>query len=486
MKAGQLGIELIGLITVVFGGIAVLRSSAMALTVLCCAGLLQAASAMAFGSANITPGHFSVAFFVLAIVIRENPFGYGVMAMQPGRPGLILAVLGAWAFASSILMPRLFAGEFFVFPMNTQTKRILEVPLNPAGANFNQAVYFIAGLVIFLAVSSMARTPQNLARAGMALIICTVLNLIIVLVDTVSFAIGASAMLDFMRNADYAQLFSHQFMGVKRITGSYPEASSFATASAGLFAFCFRLWRSGIKSELTGIVSLLTFFAIMFSFSSTGYVTVIVYLTFAYALTATGLDSKSPANPLSTTNRRMFVSLGPLLAMAAAVAVAVKPDLLDPIFQTFDRSITSKLDSASGVERSSWNMAGMRAFFETYGIGAGVGSVRTSSFLVGVLANTGVIGAILFAGFFYGLFRSKPELTAPLADEDSRVYASAARAGCFTILLAACVSGSTIDLGIHFYVMAGMACASLFYRRPVAVRQQTGKQASQYQKMSKA
>lgn len=465
-----MGIELIGLITIALAGVAVLRSAAMALTVVCCMGLLQAASAMAFGSANITPGHLSIAFFLLAILIRERPIAYGSLALYPGRPGLVLLALSAWAFVSSIVLPRLFSGAFFVFPMSSQTKRIIEVPLQASGSNFNQAVYFMAGLIIFLSVASMARSPKMLERAAMAIIICSMVNLVIVLVDTVTFAIGLSSMLDFIRNADYAQLFSHQFMGIKRVTGSYPEASSFVTAASGLFAFNFRLWRGGVKPQLTGIVALLTFFAILFSFSSTGYATLAVYLSIAYAVTISGLDNRSSVSPFSKINRRVFVSLGPLIALAGAMAVALKPDLLDPILKTFDNSIASKLDSASGIERSSWNMGGFRAFFESYGLGAGTGSVRTSSFAVGVLANLGIIGAGLFAIFFYGLFRSKPELRTPLADNDSHQYASAARAGCFSILLAATVSGATIDLGIHFYVMAGIACASLFYRRPATAQ----------------
>jgi hypothetical protein len=92
----------------------------------------------------------------------------------------------------------------------------------------------------------------------------------------------------------------------------------------------------------------------------------------------------------SSTNRAIFLSLGPLLVLAGATAVAIKPDLISPIVDTFDASITNKLGSASGVERTSWNMVGLRAFFETFGLGAGIGSVRTSSFLVGVLANLGI------------------------------------------------------------------------------------------------
>lgn len=462
-----MSIELIGLITFAIGVFATLRSSALALTLACCAGLLGAASAFSVGSANVTPGHLSLAFLVLAVLIRHRGFDFATLAMQRGRPGFLLLLLCIWGFSSAFLMPRVFAGEFMVFPMNSDRKFIIEVPLYPSGANFNQAVYFAAALFIFAAVSSFARTNDMLKKAGGALIIASALNLAIVVVDTLTFAIGATNVLDFVRNADYSQAFSHKFLGVKRVTGAFPEASTFAMFSVGLFAFNFRLWRGGIRPEITGVIALFTFFAILFSFSSTGYLALICYLIFAYARVMARSDGRRSLASRSSTNRIIFISLGPLVALAAAAAVAIKPDLLTPIAETFDQSITNKLGSASGVERTAWNMGGLRAFIDSFGLGAGLGSVRTSSFLVGIMANLGIIGLLLFGAFFFRLFLEDVSRRSRLADDESRQYASAGRAGCFAILVAACVSSSTVDLGIHFYVMAGIACASLFYRTGV-------------------
>ena len=460
-----MSLELIGIITFGVGIFAAFRSTTMALTVMCCAGLLGAASAMAFGEANITPGHLSLAFLGLAVVIRRNGIGYATLSMQQGRAGILLAALCVWGFASSFLLPRLFAGEIMVFPMNVDRKFINQEPLYPAGANFNQAVYFFAAFFIFAFVSSIARTNETLRKAGTALIIAGALNVVIVVFDTATFAVGAVNVLDFIRNADYSQNFAHKFMGVKRVTGSFPEASSFATASVGLFAFNFRLWRGGVRPEWTGPIALFTFFAILFAFSSTGYLALIAYLSVAYARVLMRSDAHASFAPRSSTNRIIFISLGPLTALSAATAIAIKPDLIAPIIETFDQSITSKLGSASGVERSSWNMSGLTNFFQTFGMGAGLGSVRTSSFLVGMLANLGIIGTALFSAFFARLFLESNARHSRLADETSRQYVSAARAGCFSILVAAAVSSSTVDLGIHFYVMAGIVCGSLFYRR---------------------
>lgn len=465
-----MGLELIGLIVAGFGVLALLRSAPAALTVLCSAGLFQAASAMAFGGANITPGHLSLAFFLAAIAARPDALKYGALALYPMRPGLILATLTVWALASGFLLPRVFAGQFMVFPMNSETFIIRKVTLYPQGANFNQSVYFAAGLMIFLSVSSLVRSNSMMQRAGAAMLAAIAVNIVIVIIDSLTFALGISDVLQFIRNAEYAQNFMHTFMGMKRITGSFPEAAAFTTTSVGLFAFTFRLWRAGVRSRVTGPLAIMTLIAIVLSFSSTGYVALLVYLSFSYATTMLGADRRGVVNMSAFTNQSIFISMGPLIALAAAIALAINPELLTPITQTIDQSITAKLQTASGIERSSWNTAGLGVFAETYGLGAGTGSVRTSSFAVGVLANLGVIGAVLFAWFFWGIFRNRPERKAVMADPEAHLYAAAARAGCFAILTAACISGSTIDLGIHFYVFAGIACASLFYRRPVASR----------------
>ena len=455
----------IGLLTVAFGVAACVGSRLMTLGVLCVAALLQAASAMAFGSANITPGHLSLGFFVIAMITRREGLDFAVASIQPLRPGFFLLALSVWGLFSSFVMPRLFAGQFQVFPMNSDGVFIIEQPLFPTGANFNQAVYFLGGLFTFAFVSSLARTNDLLHKAAFAVIAAAAVNLVIVVIDTVTFAAGMSRMLDFLRNADYAQLFSHQYLGIKRVTGSFPEASAFAGTSVGLFAFCFRLWRGGFSPKITGLLALLTILALIFSFSSTGYVALLTYLAMAYSRALTGMEGNFRRNRTTATNRALFVSMGPFLALVAAIFVAIRPDVLDPIINAFDSSVTSKLGSASGVERMSWNMGGLNAFVSTFGLGAGLGSVRTSSFAVGILANMGIIGMLLFGAFFLQLFRGGHASRSPLADDRSRLIASAGRSGCLAMLLGAILSASTVDLGILFYVMAGLSCGALFTRK---------------------
>ncbi|MEQ8557492.1 MAG: hypothetical protein RIB03_04170 [Henriciella sp.] len=460
-----MSVELIGLITIALAGAGLIHSRRMSIIVLCIMGLLQAAAALFLGGANITPGHLSLGFFVLAVLIRRDGLSYAFASMHPPRAGFFLLLLSLWGVFSGYAMPRMFAGEFMIFPLSSDTKFINEVPLFPVSSNFNQSIYFLGGLLTFAFTSSMARTNRLLQAAGTAVVIAAAANIAIAIIDTVTFAVGVPDALSFLRNAEYAQLFSHQFLGIKRVTASFPEASAFAGVAVGLFAYCLRLWRGGVMTKYTGPIALGTLVAILFALSSTGYVALMAYLACVYMRAVTGMEGRIGRSRKIATSRALFVSSGPFVALCVAAAVAVRPDLLDPVVQIFDNSVTSKLGSASGVERMSWNMAGINAFFETWGLGAGLGSVRTSSFLVAVMSNLGIPGLVLFGLFFVRIFRGPEIRHARFADNISIQHAAAARSGCFAMIIGASLSSSAVDLGILFYVQAGIACASLFTRR---------------------
>ena len=464
-----MSVSVIGLITIALGGIAFFHSTRMALTVMCCFALLGAASALALGPANMTPGFVASGFFALAVIMRPRAFAYASLSMVRGRAGLVIILLCAWAIISGLFLPRLFAGQIYTFPMTSLARRFIEVPVYPSSSNINQIVYFLLGAITFFLVSSFARTEKSIENVAWAVIFASIANLVLVFLDTFTFAIGQSNLLSFIRNADYAQAYSHTVMGIKRVTGGFPEASAFTAVGAPLFAFNFRLWRGGVMTKYTGPVAALSLLALIFTFSSTAYVSVLVYLSFAYSNVFVDMQKKGASNKKAGANRRLLVMLLPIGALGVAVALAVRPDLLAPVTEAFDTTVSSKLQSKSGVVRMSWNTSGWNAFLDSYGLGVGLGSARTSSFVVAVLANLGIIGAILFGLLFFQLFSDQTR-QAGFVSYETRQIVAAARAGCFTVFVAGCLSATAVDLGTFFYVFAGLICASAFYRSPAVTR----------------
>ena len=74
-----------------------------------------------------------------------------------------------------------------------------------------------------------------------------------------------------MRNATYRMLDDVEIVGFKRIVGSFPEASTFAYATLGYFAFSCRLALAGVHARVASVIAALSFVALILSTSTTAY-----------------------------------------------------------------------------------------------------------------------------------------------------------------------------------------------------------------------
>lgn len=458
-------ISIIGLLFAVAGLVAMLRSSMAALGVFALGAIFMAASAIAIGPANVTPGHFTLAFFIGAILLRRRGFEnlFGSFARLEGA--YVLLALTCWAIFSAFIMPRLFYHMVQLYPLSlSQTMFYVLEPLQPSSSNINQSIYFIGDLATFLAVGAIAMKSERIVLAAKIMLFVTIAHVSIAVVDSITYSIGVPDLLDFMRNADYAQAYTAAVSGMKRLTGSYPEASVFAATGTGFFAFALRCWRGGVYPKISGPVAIASFVTVMLAFSSTGYLAIGVYLVLVYSLNLLGMERGLTASGSTVARRFTFISFGPLAVFAAAMIVAIRPDLLNPVFDIFDSSLATKMSSESGLERTRWNMSALQNVLDTFGLGAGLGSVRSSSFLVAVPANLGIPGVILFGLFLYKLLLGPQTKLAPhtLAAQ----VQAAARSACFATLLAASVSSSSVDLGLLFFIFAGLACSPIIPPAP--------------------
>lgn len=468
-----MSVELIGVIIVAFAGLGLLHSFFAVFTVLAVAAILQAAAALYIGSAFVQPGHLAVIFFLTAVALRQNALPNLLQVVVFPRLGFFLLILTIWGLFTALTVPRLFAGSFTVYPLTHPVAGTLqEYPIAPNPSNFNQSLYTFVNLFAFIAVAATARNVPLIHRLGLGLLIAAGANLAIAILDVATAAVGLEGLLSFIRNADFAQEFGQRIMGIKRITGSYPEPSMYAAVTVGIFAYALRLWRGGMFAPYSGAIAFGLLMTLLLSTSTTGYVALAVYLFTVYSLALAGIDPAQSSRSDFRSRRMLFVMFGPMTAFMGMLVVAWKPDLLDPIKEMFQFSIVDKLASDSGVERSRWNANAISNFFESYGVGAGLGTSRTSSFLVGIIGKLGVVGIILYSYIFFKIFRPTRSQRAVLAqDWQSQQIAAAARSGCFGFVIGQGVSSATLDLGLLFFIMAGVACGNHFYKRvPFAPR----------------
>jgi hypothetical protein len=285
-----------------------------------------------------------------------------------------------------------------------------------------------------------------------AALMCVVLNLFFVLMDLVTYATNTAELMSYIRNSTYQVLNLDEVSGFKRIIGSFVEASSFGYWTLGYFAFATSLWLSGIAPRITSCLSLLSFFALVFSTSSTAYVGLAGYLLVEFLLIAFRFLSR-PINP----QMMIFVVFLPIIFGIAALFICLNDQLYSNVADLLNTLVFNKMSTSSGIQRSSWNAQGIQNFLDTFGFGVGNGSARASSFPIAVISNLGIVGTMLYAMFLLSIWFNSKETSQPL----SLAMQRAARSACFAWLIGATASGGFVDLGLPFFAFAALACAGV-------------------------
>jgi hypothetical protein len=465
-----MSIEPIGLVTIVVGLLCLLLGHRAAFTALVVATLFGAAAAVLIGPANIQPAHLLLGFVAASMIMHSRETSDAIGALRFPQPGFWLLCLVLYGVASAVLAPRLLGGNIPIIPLGTSDYASTgsTVPLGPVSSNFTQSIYLVADLICFAITAAIASRPAGFEIITRALLLCAAANILLAFLDIGTYATGTSWLLDFMRNAQYALHFDDEVTGMKRIVGSFTEASSFARSTLGLTAFTGTLWVCGRSPAFTGPLAAISLVLVVLSTSSTGLAgtPLVLLIVYGTATMRTGFQLRHPY-------RSAAVLCVPLLAIAAVLAISLDDAASQTIRNYFDVLIFEKSTSASGIERGSWNTFALQNFFDSYGIGVGLGTSRASSFPLALLSNVGVAGTLFYL-FFIGtafLGRRGIPMSGP---SDVRL---AARNACLGLIIGDTFAAPTVEQGLLFYILVGMACAQperASYRPPVMSRLPTG------------
>jgi len=172
--------------------------------------------------------------------------------------------------------------------------------------------------------------------------------------------------------------FPDQMAGsIKRITATFWEPSLLGYSFVG----CLGIFLLGGRNVRLGLLALCV---LLLSTSSLGYfglaALIVVWLI---------------ADREASANTKWQVAVG-LAAVFVAFAVA------DQVFTggaVLDDLVFNKANSSSGQGRSTANHLALQTFFESGGLGVGIGTTRASSFAATLLATTGLPGFIAFMAF---------------------------------------------------------------------------------------
>ena len=416
----------------------------------------DAADLPALGGASITPAKLFLVFFVLRIVSMRSGTAAMLSEIAPRRVLFIYLLLILWVICSSLLLPRLFEGMTEVFSLSRSDvddgAAGSPTPLGPSSGNITQTVYALGSFAIAIGVSVLAKRPGGYATVLTGMLLVTGLDIFFAFFDLFTAATHTEFLLDTIHTGAYAFLTSDEAGGLKRISGSFSEASAFAAFSLLLLAVNVSLYLSRVRPRLTGSYCVVLAVLLFLSTSSTAYVSLAILIA-AFGVAAVWVAL-----------RWGDISLLRMLGAACCIGIFITglaflfaPSVTLAVWNLLDVSIFQKSQSDSAIERGALNTQAIKIFFDTYGLGAGVGSTRTSNYVLLLASNLGIIGIVLFVILILALafLRVRGDL-----DDEARAVVRAARVGMLASLVPATLIGTIFDLGPLFYLFAGIVASS--------------------------
>ncbi|MCJ8518607.1 hypothetical protein ABID21_001487 [Pseudorhizobium tarimense] len=447
-----MGVEPVGILTMIVGVICLIRGSGATVLAFSVFPVLGGAAALMLGSTGIQPGHLFLGFLMVSALLLHGDLSETVDRSLRSQPFAWLVLLVTYGVLAGYFAPRFLRGTMNIVPLGAQAGAASDgtILLGPVSGNFTQAVYLFADLITFSLILSVASTPKGFRHVVIGLLGFGAANVFFGIADLISPGTPLDSLFGYIRNASYTFHADEMVAGVRRIIGSWPEASAFAGASMAVVGYCGTLWVCGRHSKASGILFIVSCVLIVRSTSSGGIAGLPVCLAILYvtSLFRCGGSTGTRASIL------VVVAL-PLAALLTGFALILHSEIYQRVFDFIDATILSKPTSLSAIERGSWNASGISNFFDSYGFGVGLGTVRASSFAVALLSNVGIPGTLFFLLFLLTgiLF---PRGTPRTYESDAGL---AARNGCLCLIVGALISGSTVDLGLIFFIMAGLRSA---------------------------
>lgn len=409
---------------------------------LCLFGGTAALSLPALGGAVITPSVLFLPFLIYrALGQRDRSRSWRV---SPAAMWLSFAVL--WGVLGAFCFPRMMAGMLQILTID-RTSSIEEgaalIPLRPVSGNITQSAYALGNVATFLAIRTLLAPSTRLELFRDAALFLTALNCTAAIINLAEFHAGLPPLLEYVRTG-YATFGTYEAAGLVRIHGTFPETSAFSSFTLPLFAFAVNLWLDNARPLYSGALAAASLLFLLISTSGTAYVGLGVYLSILLYTVARRATRQQAARRTAG-----LVTVGLCVIAIVASAFVFESAVVSRVYSFIDGMVLSKMDSESGVTRSSWNHQAWLNFIESYGLGVGLGSARASSFALVLLSNVGAFGTACYVAFLYCVMHRR--------GFEGGSVTRASRHAVVASLVTACVSGTVFDLGIAFYAFAAAA-----------------------------
>lgn len=318
---------------------------------------------------------------------------------NPLRPvAWLLLAFWLWCFCSAFVMPHLFAGVQVATPRNGTDEEF--APLSWSLSNLAQAAYLTLNVSAILYAIHMVRTRRQNQQLMRALFWSVSIVVIIGFAQFLASQVGWDFPYDiFNNNPAYGKGISQEIDSFRRINSTFNEPSNagsyLAAITCGLLGG-FLAGRRGARWFLALFVVTMTLFL---TTSTTGFAALAIGVC-VLLVHFNPLRGRKQGTKTSIAGWTVIVGLFGVVGCV----LLFSPDLLQAVLTT----TIEKSESYSFWVRLANEIHSIGVMLQTYGLGVGLGSNRSSGLVPTMLSSVGLIGTGLFASVLFRIGRSFP------------------------------------------------------------------------------
>ncbi|MBR0657400.1 hypothetical protein [Plastoroseomonas arctica] len=421
------------------------------------AGIFEAGAALVIGGSPgfglptaMVPGLLLLAHIVIQYAAGMRYAGEGIVL----KTSLPLIGFMAFAVVTAVLLPDIYAGRMLIWPNRPDPVFPAAVPLAFNSGNVTQSLYLAMNVAMAVG-AGLILTGRGVRWRSLlnAYLLSGYLVVGLCLWDFAARIAGVWFPADELRSNPSWAIVAQSLGPVPRIQGPFAEPAALAFFLAGLAFCCLSLCMKGHATMRPQLLLMLSILCMLLSTSTTGIM--ILMFGLPLVLMMGGGDRRARMRI-----QRTLVSMVLAGGIVLVPLVLALPSLVDAAAVVLESTL-EKGDSSSFEDRMEMDRLAVDAMMQSYGIGVGWGSTRSSSFIPGILGNSGIVGLGLLVWFgvaLSGLIRRAGRIGAP--EHAARPALDGFTAAVCGQLCAALLSSPTISslsFFLHLAIVLGAA-----------------------------
>jgi len=336
----------------------------------------------------MVPGLLLIAHIVVQYALGMRYAGEGIVL----RAAAPLIAFMAFAIGTAMLLPDIHAGQMLIWPNRPDPVFPSAVPLAFNSGNVTQSLYLAMNVAMAVG-AGLALTGRGVRWRGLlnAYLLSGYLVVGFCFWDFANRIAGVWFPAEALRSNPSWTIVTQSLGPVPRIQGPFAEPAALAFFLSGLAFCCLSLCMKGHATMRPMLLLMLTILCMLLSTSTTG----IMILVFGLPLVLI----MGGGNALARMRiQRTLVSMVLAAGIVLVPLVLALPSLVDSAAVVLESTL-EKGDSSSFEDRMEMDRLAVDAMMQSWGIGIGWGSTRSSSFIPGILGNAGIVGLGLLVWF---------------------------------------------------------------------------------------